>query len=354
MQLSFKTPDQAGFTVIEMVIALCVMLIVGGAVISLMRDSMNVASTTYEMTDTQEALRTGHEYINRDLINAGDGLNSINNIRVPRAFVTSYLGLNPIDDPSTPGIADLAVLTSDDNLPANTTVTGTNPVTKVRTNPFRTDRLSVLQIDPIFTPIALPANAISADGSTIAITPGDATRFNVGEIYFITSALGATFGTITDITGTPTLQFAAGDACGLNSPGAGGQINVVSAAGTIPTSIMRIKIIHYYVDNKGILMRRVFGVQGAAYTDSLIAEHVTNLQFRYFLSMRDASGNVVQPESQLTTSEQQLAINQVEVTLTAESPHVIQNNTREQVTMTTSTSIRNMQFSGALQPTAGG
>jgi prepilin-type N-terminal cleavage/methylation domain-containing protein len=351
MHMNFKTSDQAGFTIIELIIALSIMLIVGGAVFSLMRDSMKVASTTYEMTDTQEALRTGQEYINRDLMNAGDGLNNINNIRVPRNFVTSYLGLNPIDDP-TPGVADLQILTSDDNVPANTTVTGTNPVTKVRTNPFRTDRLSVLQIDPIFTPIALPPNAISADGSTIALTPGDEARFGVGEIYFLTSELGATFGTITNITGTPTLEFAAGDACGLNSPGIGG-ISAVSAAGTIATSLMRIKIIHYYVDSKGILMRRVFGVQGAAYTDSLIAEHVTNLQFRYFLSMRDASGNVVQPEAQLTTSEQQLAINQVEVALTAETPHVIHNNAREQLTMTTSISVRNMQFKGAWQPNAG-
>jgi hypothetical protein len=46
----------------------------------------------------------------------------------------------------------------------------------------------------------------------------------------------------------------------------------------------------------------------------------------------------------LTTSEQQLAVRQVEVTITAETPHRIQNNTQPQLQMTTSTSVRNMQF----------
>jgi len=117
---------------------------------------------------------------------------------------------------------------------------------------------------------------------------------------------------------------------------------------------MRVKIIHYYVTSGGLLMRRVLGVRGGGFSGSLIAEHVISLQFRYFLSLRDGGGNVVQPVEQLTDSTQQLALNQVEVTLSVETPHAIQNGTRQQLTMTTATSVRNMQFKGALQPTAGG
>ena len=98
----------------------------------------------------------------------------------------------------------------------------------------------------------------------------------------------------------------------------------------------------------------MFGVRGVGFTDSLIAEHVINTQFRYFLSLQDGAGNVVQPAVQLTNSQEQLGLNQVEVTVTAETTHVIQSGSRQRLAMTTSTSIRNMQFRGAQQPIAGG
>jgi len=345
--------NQAGFSVIEMIVAVTLLAIVAGAVFGLMRDSMKVASTTYEMTDAQEALRTAQEYINRDLLNAGDALTSINNILVPQAFVTNYLTVSPVDNPSTPGVTNLSILTSDNDTPAGTTVRNTNPVATVHSNPL-TDRITILQIDPTFTPIALAAGAINANGDQVTIAAADVSRFSVGELYFISSSVGATFGTITNITATPQLVFANGDAYGLNVSGNGGRINTVSAAGTLATSLMRVKIIHYYVTSGGLLMRRVLGVRGGGFSDSLIAEHVISLQFRYFLSLRDGGGNVVQPVEQLTDSTQQLALNQVEVTLSVETPHAIQNGTRQQLTMTTATSVRNMQFKGALQPTAGG
>ncbi len=77
--------------------------------------------------------------------------------------------------------------------------------------------------------------------------------------------------------------------------GAGGQLDFVSAAATVPVSLSRMKMIHYYVNDNGLLMRRVFGVRNAPFNESMIAEHVVSLQFRYFLNMRDANGNVMQP-----------------------------------------------------------
>jgi prepilin-type N-terminal cleavage/methylation domain-containing protein len=354
IQMCNKTNKmQAGFSVVEMIVAVAVLAIVSGAVFALMRDSMKVASTTYEMTDAQESLRTAQEYLNRDLLNAGDALTSVSNILVPRTFVTNYLTVSPVDDPSRPGVTNLSILTSDNNTPAGTVIRNTNPVATVHSNPL-TDRITMLQIDPTFTPIALSAPAINATGDRITIAAADVGRFTVGEIYFLSSAAGATFGTITSITATPQLVFANGDACGLNVSGNGGRIYTVSAGGTLPTSLMRVKIVHYYVTSGGLLMRRVLGVRGGGFSDSLIAEHVISLQFRYFLSLRDGSGNVVQPVEQLTDSTAQLALNQVEVTVSVETPHAIQNGSQQQLTMTTATSVRNMQFKGALQPTAGG
>lgn len=352
--------SQQGFSVVELLVAILVMLIVTGAIFTLLRDSMKTSTAALEMSDGQQTIRTAQEYINRDLINAGDGLNSINNIRVPENFVTNYLTLNPVTDPLTPGFLNLGLLTSDNNVLGNTVVPGTVPTLTVRAAPLLTDRISILQMErpEKFTPITLAADAIDTANGRTSVSPADINRFANGEIYFITSAAGGIFATVTDREGVgtpnPSIVFGPGDLFGLNSVGNGSQLDFITAGATLPTSICRMKLIHYYVNNNGLLMRRVFGVRNAGFNESVIAEHVMSLQFRYFLNLRDANGNVAQPEAQLTTSEQQVETRQVEVTVTIETPHALQNGQRQQITMTTSTSVRNMQFRRSLQPTAGG
>jgi type II secretory pathway pseudopilin PulG len=344
--------NEGGFSIAEMIVAMAVMAVITGAIFALMRDSIKVGTTTYEMTDAQQSLRNSQEYLNRDLINAGDGLNSINRILVPKAFVTNYLSVSAFDNPGTPGYVNLALINSDNNVPAGTVVKNTSPAVTVRSTPALTDRISMLELDNSFTPIALAASAINATGSQISISTADTSRFTSGEIYFLTSSAGGTFGAITGITGgiAPKLSFANGDALGLNVTGAGGMINTVSGGGTLPTSLMRMLIVHYFINSNGLLVRRAFGVKGSAFRDSVVAEHVMSLQFRYFLNLRGSDGNVVQPVAQLTNSTQQLAVRQAEVTLTVETPHAIATKQQQQLTSTTSTSIRNMQFRQALQP----
>ena len=352
--------SERGFSLLEVLITLVVMVVVTGAIFNLMRDSMKTSHAALELSEAQESARTGHEYINRDLVNTGDGLNSINNIRVPQNFVTNYLTRNPITDPTTPGIINLGLITADNNVPANTPVLGTVPAVNVRVTPFLTDRITILQMErpEIFTPITLAAGALLPATGVASVSPADINRFSAGEIYFITSAVGGAFATITARQGvgtaTPTIVFGAGDGFGLNSLGAGGQLDVITAGATLPISICRMKVIHYYIDSNGLLMRRVFGVRNAGFNESVIAEHVVSLQFRYFLNLRDANGNVVQPTAQLASAQQQVETRQVEVTLTVETPHTLQNGQRQTISMTTSASVRNMQFRQSLQPGASG
>ena len=352
--------SERGFSLLEVLITLVVMVVVTGAIFNLMRDSMKTSHAALELSEAQESARTGHEYINRDLVNTGDGLNSINNIRVPQNFVTNYLTRNPITNPATPGIINLGLITADNNVPANTPVLGTVPAVNVRVTPFLTDRITILQMErpEIFTPITLAAGALLPATGVASVSPADINRFSAGEIYFITSAVGGAFATITARQGvgtaTPTIVFGAGDGFGLNSLGAGGQLDVITAGATLPISICRMKVIHYYIDSNGLLMRRVFGVRNAGFNESVIAEHVVSLQFRYFLNLRDANGNVVQPTAQLASAQQQVETRQVEVTLTVETPHTLENGQRQTISMTTSSSVRNMQFRQSLQPNASG
>jgi hypothetical protein len=335
-----------------------------------MTSSMAVATATYELTEAQENLRTAHEFISRDLTSAGDGLKTMTSIPVETTFVTNYLTLNPIADSAMPaGVTNLGILTTDNDIPADTTVPGpnpavpTDPVVKVRSNPVSTDRQTILEIDSNFTPISLAVNTIDPTGTVITIADTDYDRFTPGEVYFLPSSLGGTFGTITskanaDGTTGPnsTLTFAAGsaagDTLGLNVEGDGGRIETISNGGALVTSLQRMKIIHYYIDTTGRLMRRIFGVRGAGFRESAIAEHVVSVQFLYSLGP-DGSGVIAQPVNRLSNLDQQIAVRQVEVTITVETPHALEKRLQPRLTSTSSTSVRNMQFRRALQPKAG-
>ena len=358
MRCTNNNRREQGFSILELMVGIAVMVIITAAVFGLLRDSLKTSTAVLEMTDGQETVRVAQEFINRDLMNTGDGLNSISNIRVPVNFVTSFLTLNPITDPSTPGFVSLGLITTDNDVAANTLVLGTAPATTVRANPVATDRIAILQVDQTFTPITLDAGTLNPANGLALVSPADIDRFSTGEIYFLSSASGSIFATITDRQGVgtanPLLLFGNADPFGLNSTGAGGQLDYVTDSATLPVSICRMKIIQYYVNASGLLMRRVYGVRAGGFSESVVAEPVVSLQFRYFLNMRDANGNVVQPEEQLSTSQQQTETRQVEVTVTVETPHTLQNGQRQQISMTTSTSVRNMQFRRSLQPTSGG
>jgi prepilin-type N-terminal cleavage/methylation domain-containing protein len=358
---NLKTNNQKGFSIIEMMIAITVMLIITSAIVSLLKNSLTVATATYELTDAQESFRTAQEYISRDLMNAGDGLKSVTYIPVNTAFVTNFLSLTPVPDASmAAGVTNLGILTTDNNVPGTTVVRPVAPVPVpapaavfVRNG---NDRQTILQIDPDPTNIQIVATAIDGNAKTLTLPAGTTmSKFQVGEIYFLTTLKGGTFGAITAVnSGAKTLEFANGDYCGLNTEGAAGRIKEIATSG-LP-AIQRMRIIHYFVESNGLLMRRVFGVKGQAFSDSVIAEHVVGVQFVYSLGL-DSNGDPVQPVSVLSTPAQSVAISQVESTVVVETPHSLASASaltgyKQQLSSTTSTSLRNMQFRQALQPKA--
>src|SRR4029450_2670028 len=267
-------------------------------------------------------LRIAQEYINRDLMNAGDGLKSISTIRVPQAFVQNYISLNPVTEASMPAnTINLGILTSDNQVPASTSVTGSNPATVIRTD---TDRQTILEIDSSFVPITLPATptpSVNSTGSQITVALADIGKFTVGEIYFVTSSMGGCFVAVTaKNSSTGLLSFNNGDPYGINVTGLSGHLKNISNGGLISCSLMRMRIIHYYVTDGKLLMRREFGIKGGGFRDSVIAEHVLNVQFNYSLAIQDSLGNLAQPTGNLNTPEKRLAVRQVEVQATVETP----------------------------------
>jgi prepilin-type N-terminal cleavage/methylation domain-containing protein len=361
---------QSGFSMIEVLVSMTVMLIVVGAVFSLMKDSMKVSMVTYELTDAQQNLRTAQEFINRDIMNAGDGLKGFGDIRIPQLFYTSYVTLVPGSACNAASICNLAIFTTDNVVPAGTVITGSVPAANILTG---TDRQTILAIDSEFNggqpisllkahsecsaPVVAVAASINGTGTTVRIpvdpctagTPGPAmSMFTVGEIYFFAAPVGGlisgTFGAITGIAGR-TLTFAAADPYGLNA----NHIQYISTSGTVDTTMQRMKIIQYYVTDTKLLMRRVFGIEGFGARQSIIAEHVLDVQFSYGLIETNSATGVVTPSTTVTlsTPEQRVAVRQVDVKVRVETPHATRNGNRQPLEMTTSTSVRNMQFRNA-------
>jgi prepilin-type N-terminal cleavage/methylation domain-containing protein len=361
MHAKTRRDKEGGFSLIELMIVMLVMSIIMVAVFSIMKGSLNVSNATYELTDTRENLRIAHEYINRDIINAGYELNDYSKIQVPRTFVTSYLAQNitPTSDPAnTFGVdyINLGLVWSDAD-PGPIAVTDSNPAVTVLDN---TDRITILRRDPNFL-ITIPAGNITGSGATITMPyDPDGKQLKVGEIYFFTSGTGTGFGRITAINtagATTTVSFGSAGSYGLNKPIAAGPINVVGAGNasgvsTQTVNMRRAFITHYYVNSKNELMKREFGGAGSGFTENLVAEHITALSFRYILGKNNANGTVQQPVTQLTSWAQQEAVRQIEIKITGETTHSInfQKNKKGEETMTSLAAARNLQFRTAQQP----
>lgn len=349
MCLTDELRKQDGFSLTELLMAMIVMAIIVSAVLSQVASVFRVSNTTYEMTDAQQGLRTAQEYINRDLVSTGDGLRGINNVRLPLVFVQDYVTTNPVTNPSDPNYVTLPIITSDNDVAAATAVGGANPPVNLLAG---ADRLTIMMIDSRFAPVSLPATAINSTGSNITLTPQQLADndFQTRQVYFINSEYGATFAAITSLNLTdpanPKLAFGNADPCGFNVTGTSGSLRFVARGAAnqpVPTSLMRMQMIQYFVNENGSLVRRLFGTGGnTAFTDSVIAENVTNFQLRYFLD------NAAQPVTQLATAQQQVAVRQVEVSIDVRTTHAVVNGAPQTIGTTTSTSVRNLQFRQAL------
>jgi type II secretory pathway pseudopilin PulG len=347
-----KINRQDGFSMIELMISLATMTIITGAAFALIGSSIRFSSATYNLTDTEQGVRTAHEIINRDLTTAGDGLKGIGTIQVPKAFVQNYLTQTPVVDSSNPNYVNLALVNSDDNVPGSTAVPQPSP--SPSSNVLNgTDRLTLLTQDyTYFTPVTLLAGKITQSSPNTNIVVPDGSKFQAGEMYAVVSQNSAAFFVISSISSN-TLTAQNGDTYSINQTGSGTPVNQVTSGGTAPSTIVRIQIIHYFVNSNNLLIRRVFGVKGATFVDSVIAEHVTNMQFRYATNLTDANGFVPQPSRQLSTSQEQLAVREVETTIAIETLRAVNavtaNNTGKQViSSTTATTVRNLQFRQAL------
>lgn len=340
---------QLGFSLIELLIVMVIMLIVMAATFSLMRGSITTANANYEVTTAAQELRNSQEFLTRDILVVGDGLKGISNILLPTPFVKDYLTIRTTSqlDPSDTGYVSIGSIVADTNIPANVTVKNSNPAIKIKE---RTDRTTMMSVDPNFGSIDIPVGAVNLNSGQINIPTARINDFKVGEVYFVVSGGNGAFGTVTTVdTAANQILWAEGDSLGLNRFGNNGPLGSATNQGKSSASLRRVNIIQYYVDVDGKLMRRAFGVQNAGFIDSVIAEHLIDFRINYVLKP-STDGKILEQPSRVLELNNASLVQIIKSAIAVETAYPLQDGQKSQVNGLISVGVRNLQFSEALVP----
>lgn len=345
---NLQKKSQAGFSLFEMMVVLILLMVIMSAVFSLLRGTIKTSNSNYEMTSATQGLRNSQEYLNRDILTLGDGAKNTTNILLPTSFVTNYLTSRTAAqiDSSSQGFVSSGVIISDNDVPANKNIPGTNPATTVSAG---TDRISFLTEDKTFLPVQIAPEDVNVNNDTITVPAAVINNFKVGEVYFISNGITGTFGMITQInTGAKTLKMGSGDAIGINQPGNNGTLWTVRS-GDMSMNIMRVQLINYFVNAQQLLVRRVFGVAGSGFVDNVVAEHVTQLQFRYTLRPESGTEILNQPVNNFDLGDATL-VRMIEPFVEVETAYALADGNKQKISGVTQLGVRNLQFTEAANP----
>jgi prepilin-type N-terminal cleavage/methylation domain-containing protein len=304
---------EAGFTMVEMLIAVVVMLIIVATTLGTLTQAIYATEGVGLMADTQENLRAGMNYITRDLITAGEGLPQ-EGVTIPNSgtasdlnrpgpagigtFSTSLTALPPViagyqlgPKTSTSGVAsDIVTM-----IYADTTLVDANghwlneyPIKgspgTAHCSGGNTDPAGSITTSSGTTTVAFDTTCMVINNGNTGINPGDLIMLQnnntIGSDANFTASDAATADSTGHVAllcvssvspggpgvtgGTNSITFSSGDAFNLNNSGlATGTITQIqNGSGGYPTTTAtRIWMITYYIDNstpsRPMLMRQV-------------------------------------------------------------------------------------------------
>lgn len=266
------TSDESGFSLIEVLVSMGIMLLVLAGTMSIMSDAMKSQRTMKDVLDMNSHLRASMDLIQRDLLQVGQGLPVGRRIGIP-----NDVGSTAIVRPG-PTLAQAGALCG-----GVTTFPAAPSIPAVSVGPGRgpalsgecTDVLTMLAADNTFGPV--PVAAIAADGASADIhnsvnisddpdAAGDNLR--AGDLLMITKGSASVLMQVTLVAGqTVTFGTGANDPLGLNQLDTQldilGTINQLKATVPIdpdapvviagvqqqgPSQATRIRMVTYFVD----------------------------------------------------------------------------------------------------------
>jgi prepilin-type N-terminal cleavage/methylation domain-containing protein len=280
-KLGDRRNGEAGFSLIELLISITLFATVTAAVYGIMSIAGKDRFTTNQRVQIMQGARNALNAVGRDAMNAGYNLPNTVSARIPDDALNTIIGL-PAD---TGTVADLVppVLAGPRITSNNLSILTNSP------NGLKTDQVSFLFQDLTFySGKAVPVTSVTAASNLITIdTKGpdgvaataddiDNTIFTTNDIYLAWNNTTAALGTVTALTGTTQLTFAANDPLKLNNPTGAGQLVSLTA----PFSITRVTWATFRVLQDGTLVRTVYGGASGT-TDMPLAYGIEEMKIDY-------------------------------------------------------------------------
>ncbi|HQZ38383.1 MAG TPA: prepilin-type N-terminal cleavage/methylation domain-containing protein [Vicinamibacterales bacterium] len=252
--MSARRPSDAGFTLLELLVAMTIMLVVLAGTTQIMTSAMNSTAAAKHMLDMNSHLRAAMDLMQRDLLQVGQGLPVGRRVGIPNGpGATAIDRPGPAASGACPGVGTFPL---DASIPAVTVGAGLGDAL----NGECTDVITELAADNQFGGVSV--TAISADGSTATIdnavnisddpdVAGDNLRN--GDLLMLERGVMTVLMQVTNVAGQQvTFGTGTGDPLGINQFDAGlnmlGTINQLRDQPGAQTRATRIRMVTYFVD----------------------------------------------------------------------------------------------------------
>jgi hypothetical protein len=283
---------------VELMTASVVVMLMMGVMLSVMRVSVSLNSSTQQNLDLQENVRSSLNLICSELINAGSGLayqTSVNGVLVngiPSISVPVGARVGPLGAANTTGSLNFIT-------PGNSTgnVVNRDGEGNALAPPIQTDMLTFLGGMGQGQFVNQTAPGPTANwGSTVYLVGNSI--FRPGQVVVVTNGSRVSLGQITQVQTGGILQFANGtDPLLLDVAGSGGAPNPTyyaaqQAGGGPPPMVYPLSSITYFIDSatnpNRPMLKRLANSSGGAAASTAVADNIENLQVSYLV---DNDGN---------------------------------------------------------------
>jgi len=249
------TAGDAGFTLVELLMAMGITVAVMGGTLSVLNDGYHAAESATERIGLNNNMRIGVDLLVRDLIQVGQGMPTGRTVQVP-----SGDGALQIQRPHPQGGSCTQWPAGTTAIAAVTPGPGCGPVI----NGAATGVVTTLAVDSVLDGVPVWSFDLAAHTATVAlpsqasagrdISNGDADDVRVGDLMMFTKGSGSALVYVTAVSGGQSFTFGAGDPMNLNQFAFALNGTVDDLATTAPTtansaSVSRARMITYYLDN---------------------------------------------------------------------------------------------------------
>jgi prepilin-type N-terminal cleavage/methylation domain-containing protein len=291
-----RRSSEAGFSLIEMLVAMGIMLVVMGGAMAAMMDATKASKMASMVTSMNSNLRTAMDLMVRDTLQTGQDLPVGRVIEVPS-------GAGAVRMPGPPG-TNFTLPAGATTVSAVTAYPGAGPLV----NAVATDVYTILAADSSFSNVDL--TALANNSATIALPATGVNGYNItdggpddvlpGQLLMLTKGSLSTLVQVSRRSGQQ-IFFDANDSLNLNQTGAAnGTLTALNAAapansgGTAAQAVQqtqatRIRMLTYYIDatinpSRPRLVRRMNNGDASVFNNNsgtTVAFDVENLQISY-------------------------------------------------------------------------